>query len=160
MTQENWAQQAIARFFSRQKHHSQLDFHQLAYDVTGAPFLSEVETPGSMSYTVICTWPEEENHKPEVVSFREEPGAHLDDRIMRVAREMHGCGFVPEMRAVYAPGVPNLKNGLVEGTDPPLKIYIMSYIEGTACLNVLARQVEMDGEQETCHRLFMTDLSL
>lgn len=146
MTQSSWAQQATDRFFSDRKSPSQIQCDEIAQSVSGALTVSPVESPGSMSYTVICSGcPEPQQDL--VVSFRE-PGAILDQKMVKLAKEIHG-NVVPESTCL----------GNVEGADPPLSIYSMPYLRGSSYIEVLAFQVEMDPGEEAKHRAFVQHLA-
>ncbi|KAK0612327.1 hypothetical protein B0T17DRAFT_403216 [Bombardia bombarda] len=54
MTQTSWAQQETNRFFGGRKSPSQMQCDEIAQSVSGASTVSPVDSPGSMSYTVIC----------------------------------------------------------------------------------------------------------
>lgn len=96
--------------------------------------VNPVESPGSMSYTVICKG-RPEPQQDIIISFRK-PGAMLDEEMVDLAKEIHG-DLVPESTC----------HGYVEGSNPPLSIYSMSYLRGSSCIEVLAFQVEMDPDQ-------------
>ena len=109
MTQSSWAQQVTARFFHGRKSPSQIQCDEIARSVSGASTVSPVDSPGSMSYTVVCggrPGPQQDL----VVSFRE-PGAKLDKEMVNLAKEIQG-DLVPE----------STRHGNVEGADPPLSI--------------------------------------
>ncbi|QUC16053.1 uncharacterized protein UV8b_00294 [Ustilaginoidea virens] len=55
MTQSSWAQQATDRFFGGRKSPSQMQCAEIAQSVCGASTVRPVDSPGSMSYTVICS---------------------------------------------------------------------------------------------------------
>ncbi|KAF4439742.1 Mus38-like protein [Fusarium austroafricanum] len=145
MTQSSWAQQATDRFFSDRKSPSQMQCDQIAQSVSGASAVRPVDSPGSMSHTVICSG------RPEpqdlIVSFRE-PGARLDEEMVTLAKEIHG-DLVPVSTC----------HGNVEGADPPLSIYSMPYLRGSSYIEVLAFQVEIDPEEEAKHGVFVKHLA-
>ncbi|KAM5347022.1 hypothetical protein ACJ41O_010027 [Fusarium nematophilum] len=146
MTQSSWAQQATDRFFSGRKSPSQMQCDEVAQSVSGASTVSPVDSPGSMSYTVICSGrpgPQQDL----IVSFRE-PGAMLDEETVKLAREIHG-DLVPESTC----------HGNMEGADPPLSIYSMPYLRGSSCIEVLAFQVGMDPDDEAKHGVFVKHLA-
>ena len=76
-----------------------------------------------MSYTVVCT---ENPGLSKIVSFRE-PEAMLDEKTVKLAKEIHG-DLVPEI--TY--------HGNVDGADPPLFIYSMPYLRGSSWIEVTA----------------------
>ncbi|GKT80885.1 Mus38-like protein [Colletotrichum tofieldiae] len=108
--------------------------------------ISPVDSPGSTSYTVICSG-RPESQQDLIVSFRE-PGAMLDEEMVQLAKEIHG-DLVPE--STY--------HGNVDGADPPLSIYSMPYLRGASCIEVLAVQVNMDYEEEAKHGVFVKHLA-
>ncbi|KAI5864082.1 kinase-like domain-containing protein [Durotheca rogersii] len=146
MAQSSWAQQATDRFFSCRKSPSQMQCDEIAQSISGASTVRPVGSPGSMSYTVICSGrpgPQEDL----IVSFRE-PAAMLDEETVRLAKEIHG-DLVPESTC----------HGNVAGADPPLSIYSMPYLRGSSCIEVLAFQVEMDPDEEAKHGVFVKHLA-
>jgi hypothetical protein len=146
MTQTSWAQREIAHFFSGRKSPSQMQCDEIAQSISGASTVRPVDTPGSMSYTVVCNR-RSEPHQDLIISFRE-PGAMLEEGIVRLAKQIHG-GLVPE----------STPHGNVEGADPPLFIYSMPYLQGSSCFEVLPSQVEMGPDEEAKHGVFMKDLA-
>lgn len=119
---------------------------EIARSVSGASTVRPVDSPGSMSYTVIC------NRCPGsqrdlTVSFRE-PGAMLDDEMVKLAKEVHG-ELVPQ--STY--------HGTVDGADPPLSIYSMPYLRGSSCIETLAFHMTMDQDEEAKHRVFVKHLA-
>ncbi|KAM4067016.1 hypothetical protein HRG_001026 [Hirsutella rhossiliensis] len=138
---------AINRFFSGHQSPSQMQCDEIARAVSGASTVRPVISPGSMSHTVICN----ERPGPQedlIVSFRE-PGARLDGQMVELAKGIHGDLVVPESTCL----------GNVEGADPPLSIYLMPYLQGSSCIEVLAFQVEMDPEEEARHGVFVKHLA-
>ncbi len=146
MTEIPWAQQAVNRFFERCKCPIQLQCEQIAQSVSGASDVHNVDTPGSMSYTVVCTG-RHAGKQDLVVSFRE-PEGRLDQGMGKMAQVFHGY-LVPETSHY----------GMVDGADPPLAIYTMPYLRGISCLDALACQVEMDGVAEAKHFCFVRHLA-
>ncbi|KAK0629985.1 hypothetical protein B0T17DRAFT_589618 [Bombardia bombarda] len=146
MAQTSWAEQVTNRFFDGRKSPSQLQCDEIAQSVSGASTVSPVDSPGSMSYTVVC----DRRPGPQqdlIVSFRE-PGAMLDEQMVKLAKKIHG-DIVP--KSTY--------HGNVEGADPPLSIYSMPYLRGSSCIEVLAFQVEMDPDEESKHGVFVKHLA-
>ncbi|KAH7019744.1 hypothetical protein EDB80DRAFT_746505 [Ilyonectria destructans] len=146
MAQNSWAEQVTNRFFDGRKSPSQMQCDEIAQSVSGASAVSPVDSPGSMSYTVVC------NRRPGsqqdlIVSFRE-PGAMLDEEMVKLAKKIHG-DLVP--KSAY--------HGIVEGADPPLSIYSMPYLRGSSYIEVFAFQVEMDPDEEAKHRVFVKHLA-
>ncbi|KAF4983608.1 hypothetical protein FZEAL_1017 [Fusarium zealandicum] len=146
MAQTSWAEQATNRFFDGRKSPSQMQCDEIAQSVSGASTVSPVDSPGSMSYTVVCN----RRHGPPrdlVVSFRE-LGAMLDEEMVKLAKKIHG-DLVPE--SAY--------HGDVEGADPPLSIYSMPYLRGASYIEVLDCQVEMDPDEEAKHGVLVKHLA-
>ena len=83
-----------------------------------------MDSPGSMSYTVVCHG-RPETQKDLIVSFRE-PEATLDEEVVKLAKKIHG-DLVPESTC----------HGNVEGADPPLSIYSIPYLRGSSNIEVL-----------------------
>ena len=146
MAENPWAQQAVTHFFEARKHPTQSQCDQIAQSISGASEVHNVETPGSMSYTVICTG-RPGGQQDLVVSFRE-PEAHVDEGMAKSAQAVHG-DLVPEIS----------RHGMVEGANPPLTIYTMPYLRGISCLDALLCQVEMDSAEEARHTRFIKDLA-
>lgn len=146
MAQISWAEQATKRFFDGRKSPSQTQCDEIAKSVSGALTVSPVDSPGSMSYTVIC------NRLPGaqqdlVISLREEE-AMLDEEMVRLAKKVHG-DLVPE----------SAFHGSVEGADPPLFIYSMPYLRGSSYIEVLDSQEEMNDDEEAKHVVFVKHLA-
>ncbi|KIL90690.1 hypothetical protein FAVG1_06425 [Fusarium avenaceum] len=146
MSQSSWAQQATDRFFSSRKSPSQKQCDEVAESVSGSSTVRPVDSPGSMSYTVVCRG-RSEPEQDLVISFREQE-AMLNEEIVKLAKEIHG-DLVPE--SIY--------HGSMEGADPPLSIYSMPFLRGSPCIEVLAFQVEMDPEEEAKHCVFVKHLA-
>lgn len=146
MAEISWAQQAVDRFFDARKRPTRSQCDQIARSVSGASDVRNVDTPGSMSYTVTCTG-RLAGKQDLVVSFRE-PEASLDHDMVKLAQAVHG-DRVPEISY----------HGMVDGADPPLTIYTMPYLQGISCLDALTCQVEMDGVAEARHVCFIRDLA-
>lgn len=99
-----------------------------------------------MSYAVVCNGcpgPQQDL----IISFRE-PGAALDDPVVKLAKEIHGH-LVPY----------STNHGPMDGSDPPLSIYSMPYLRGSSCIEVLPFQVEMDPDDEAKHGVFVKHLA-
>jgi hypothetical protein len=142
-----WAQQAVEGFFRRRKYPTQFECNRIAQNVSGASNVHNVDTPGSMSYTVVCTGRRAGDGKDLVISFRE-PEAHLDKSIEEMAQAIHG-DLVPATS----------RYGVIDGADPPLTIYTMPYLKGISCLDALACQVEMDEASVARHVCFVRHLA-
>jgi hypothetical protein len=142
-----WAQQAVDGFFGRRKRPTRLECDRIARSVSSASDIHNVDTPGSMSYTVVCTGCSAGDGEDLVVSFRE-PEAHLDKAMEEMAQAIHGC-LVPTTSHY----------GMVDGADPPLTIYTMPYLKGISCLDALACQVEMDEAAKAKHVHFVRSLA-
>ncbi|KAJ2989134.1 hypothetical protein NUW58_g3623 [Xylaria curta] len=145
MTQSSWAKEATDRFFNGRKSPSQVQCDEIAQSISGALTVSPVDTPGSMSYTVICHGGA--GLQDLIVSFRE-PGGTLDEEMVKLAKEIHG-DLVPESTC----------HGNMKGADPPLSIYSMPYLRGSSCIEVLAFQVEMNSDEEAKHKVFIQHLA-
>lgn len=105
-----------------------------------------MDNPGSLSYTVVC------NDCPGprrdvIVSFRE-PGGLLDDQIVGLAKKIHG-DLVPK----------SVWHGNVEESDPPLSIYSMPYLRGTALVELQSVEVEMNSDEEAKHEMLIRHLA-
>ncbi|KAI1867146.1 uncharacterized protein JN550_007198 [Neoarthrinium moseri] len=146
MTQASWAQQETDRFFGDRTSPSQMQCNEIARAISGASIVGPVDSPGSMSYTVVCNGCSGQYHDV-VVSFRE-PCAVLNSEMMRLAKAIHG-GLVPESTC----------HGTLEGADPPLLIYSMPYLRGSSYINVLSFQVEMNPGEEAKHLTFIKNLA-
>jgi len=146
MGETSWAQQAVDNFFKGRECPTQIECDQIARSVSDALDVYNVDTPGSMSYTVICTGPQL-TKQGLVVSFRE-PEAHFDQGMGKLAQEIHGS-LVPEVSL----------HGMVDHAVPPLAIYTMPFLPGVACLNALTCQVEMDEVTEARHTFFVRHLA-
>lgn len=72
----------------------------------------------------------------------------LDDRMVELARKVHGY-LVPESTC----------HGKVEGADPPLSIYSMTYLRGSPLLEVQSVEVEMNTDEEVKHERLIRDLA-
>ncbi|KZZ99739.1 Protein kinase-like domain protein [Moelleriella libera RCEF 2490] len=146
MAQSSWAEEVVDRFFSDRRSPSRTQCDEIARRVSGASTVCPVDSPGSMSYTVICNGcPGPQQNL--IVSFRE-PEALFDEEMVKLAKEIHGA-LVPESTC----------HGNVEGADPPLSIHSMPYLRGSSCINVLAFQVEMDPDEQTKHEVFVKHLA-
>lgn len=146
MVQASWAQQQTRRFFEDRSSPSQAQCDQIALSISGASKVSPVDNPGSLSYTVICNdCPGPQNNL--IVSFRE-PGGLLDDRIVRLAKEIHG-DLVPE----------SVCRGVVEGSDPPLSTYCMPNLRGSALVEVQSVDVDMSRDEEAKHEMLIRHLA-
>ncbi|KAF0635838.1 hypothetical protein FPSE5266_11223 [Fusarium pseudograminearum] len=146
MTDLSWAQRVTDRFFGDRKSPSQKQCDDVARSISSASTVSSVESPGSMSYTVICSGcpgPQQDL----VLSFREQ-GAMLDVDIVKLAKEIHG-NLVPE----------STFHGNMEGADPPLFIYSMPYLRGSSYTGVQPFWVELDSNVESTQRAFVKDLA-
>ncbi|KAB5558335.1 hypothetical protein GE09DRAFT_109119 [Coniochaeta sp. 2T2.1] len=145
MTQSSWAQEATECFFSGRKSPSRMQCDEIAQCLSGASTVGPVDSPGSMSYTVVCSGCP--GPQDLVVSFRQ-PCAVLDEGMVKLAKEIHG-DLVPESTC----------HGKLEGADPPLFIYSMPYLRGSSCIEVLASRVEMDPGEEAKHEVFIKHLA-
>lgn len=147
----SWAQQQTENFFNGRNSPSRAQCDAIAKTITGASTVRPVASPGSMSYTIVCCCPSDDGGKQKqniVVSFREE-GAKLDEQVLKLAQEIHGSYLVPE--TTY--------HGPAKGADPPLLIYSMPYLRGSACVQVLACEVDMGPDEKAQHVVFVKSLS-
>lgn len=146
MSQESWAQRQTKLFFDSRRSPTQAQCDQLSLSISGASEVSPVDSPGSLSYTVVC-----KNcpgpRKDLIISFRE-PGGMLDDRMVELARKIHG-ELVPELTC----------HGNVEGADPPLTIYSMTYLRGSALVEVQSVEVDMSSDEESKHERLIRHLA-
>jgi hypothetical protein len=149
MDETSWAQQAVDRFFEGRKCPTQPQCDQIARSISGASNVYNVDTPGSMSYTVVCKLQDDRGTAKQgtVVSFRE-PQAHLDQSMVELAQAIHGP-LVPKVS----------QHGSVDGADPPLAIYTMPYLPGISCFDALDCQVDMDDVTEAKHVCFVRHLA-
>lgn len=144
MAETSWAQLANVNFFATRKSPTQLQCDQAARSISGSSAVHPVDTPGSMSYTVVCTG---RRGEPDlVVSFRE-PEAELDGDMVKLAQEIHGC---------LVPGTTN--HGAMSGADPPLTIYAMEYLPGVSWLESMDCEVKMDFDNEARHTCYVKHL--
>lgn len=146
MSQASWAQQQTERFFECRRSPSQEQCDRLALSIAGGSKVSPVDSPGSLSYAVVCSdcpGP----RKDLVISFRE-PGGLLDDRVVALAKKIHG-DLVPESTC----------HGKVEGADRPLYIYSMPYLRGEALVGVQSVEVQMSSEEEAKHRTLVRHMA-
>lgn len=105
-----------------------------------------MDSPGSLSYTVVCkNYPGPQ--KNLIISFRE-PGGRLDDHMVELARKIHG-ELVPELTC----------HGNVECADPPLTIYSMTYLRGSALVEVQSVDIEMSSNKESRHERLVKHLA-
>lgn len=147
MDETSWAQQAVDSFFAGRKCPTQTQCIEIARSISGFPNVYDVDTPGSMSYTVVCK-DVQPTAKPEtVVSFRQ-PEAHIDESMAELAGAIHGS-LVPKPS----------RHGQMNGADPPLAIYTMPYVPGISCLDALACHVDMDDATEARHASFIRHLA-
>lgn len=79
----SWAQQQTTRFLGDRNSPSQAQCDATAEALSGASAVRPVESPGSMSYTVVCNGcPPGPQDTVVVYSFREE-GARLDEEVVK-----------------------------------------------------------------------------
>ncbi|KAI1119981.1 hypothetical protein F5Y10DRAFT_273526 [Nemania abortiva] len=147
MAHGSWAEQQMNRFFNGRESPPQTQCDEIAQSISGTSTVSPVASPGSMSYTVVCSGRTGSQQQDLIVSFRE-LGAALDEGIVNLARKVHG-DLVPESTC----------HGKVEGADPPLFIYTMPYLQGSSCIEVLSFQVEMDSNEIAKHQNFIRHLA-
>lgn len=76
MSETCWAQRAVDNFFKGCEYPTRIECDQIARSVSDALDVYNVDTPGSMSYTVVYTGPQLAK-QGLVVSFRESE-AHFD----------------------------------------------------------------------------------
>jgi hypothetical protein len=58
MGEISWAQRAVDNFFKGRECPTRTECDQIARSVSDALDVYNVDTPGSMSYTVVCTGPQ------------------------------------------------------------------------------------------------------
>ncbi|GLA65750.1 hypothetical protein AtubIFM54640_007943 [Aspergillus tubingensis] len=81
------------RFFETRQFPTRLYCDDHARRITGASTVREVDIPGSLSYTVLCT--DSSDERPDlIVSFRQ-PESALGQTVIELARFIHG-DLVPE----------------------------------------------------------------
>ncbi|KAF5023098.1 hypothetical protein F66182_4855 [Fusarium sp. NRRL 66182] len=117
-----------------------------AQELSGAAAITPVDSPGSMSYTVVCSGcpgPLSDI----IVSFREQC-ALLDGNMIELAKAIHG-DLVPESTC----------KGIIEGSDPPLSIYSMPYLRGSSYIEALSFNVNLDPDEEAKHITFVKSLA-
>jgi hypothetical protein len=148
MAAKPWTEQAIDRFFAVRESPTRGQCDQLALSVSGASAVRPVNIPGSLSYTVVCTKQQGQQHGASlVVSFRQ-PESALDEGNIELALLLHGS-LVPSA----------VNCGIVSGSDPPLIIHTMPLLPGIACLEALICEVDMDPDEEAKHVRFVTHLA-
>lgn len=146
MSQASWSQRQTKIFFDSRTSPTQTQCDQLALAISGGSAVSPVDSPGSLSYTVVCKdcpGP----RKDLIISFRE-PGGMLDDHMVELARKIHG-DLVPELSC----------HGNVDGADPPLTIYSMTYMRGSALVEVQSVEVEMSTDEVSKHERLIRHLA-
>ncbi|KAH7175791.1 hypothetical protein EDB81DRAFT_23763 [Dactylonectria macrodidyma] len=146
MPQSSWAEQVTSRFFDGRKSPSQMQCDEIVRSVSGAPVARHVESPSSMSYTVVCNG---RRGPPQdlIASFRE-PRSMLDEEMVKLAQKIHGA-IVPE--SAY--------HGNVEGANPPLSIYSMTYLKGSSCIEASPFEVEMEPNEKDKQEVFIKHLA-
>jgi hypothetical protein len=151
MAEKSWNEKVIDDFFADRSSPTRSQCDQRALDIPGGVATRQVDVPGSLSYTVICTTVQTQEQQDEdaiVVSFRQ-IASGLDKRIIDLAKATHGC-LVPE----------TTNYGIMSSSDPPLGIYTMPLLPGVACLGALSYRAEMDPDEEARHICFITHTSL
>lgn len=149
MTEKSWTEEAIENFFKARKAPTRSQCNQLALSLSKTSHVHPVDVPGSLSYTVICSSEKlDESHENSIiVSFREST-SDLDKQMVELAQEIHGH---------LVPSITN--HGMMEDSNPPLGVYTMPLLPGTACLNVLNCEADMTSEEEDKHIRFMQHLA-
>ncbi|RAH54633.1 hypothetical protein BO85DRAFT_452057 [Aspergillus piperis CBS 112811] len=146
MEERSWAQQMVDRFFEIREFPTQLDCDDHARRITGASTVREVDIPGSLSYTVLCTGSSDE--RPGlIVSFRQ-PESVLDQTVIELARFIHG-DLVPE--ATFYGNMPD--------SDPPLLVYTMACLSGSPCLQLFSTETELSPREEARYMCFVKHLA-
>ncbi|KAI1180211.1 hypothetical protein F4777DRAFT_574492 [Nemania sp. FL0916] len=146
MSQLSWAQQLIDSFFAGRCLPSQAACDEIALSTSGASTVSPVESPGSLSYTVVCSGLP--GSQPDrIVSFRE-PGSELNEGVVKLAKGIHG-DMVPE--ATY--------HGTVKGADPPLSICSMPRLLGSSYIEVISCEINMSSNEQAKHTMFIKHLA-
>ncbi|KAI0108615.1 hypothetical protein GGR51DRAFT_548158 [Nemania sp. FL0031] len=108
MAPSSWANEATNRFFNGRVSPSQTLCDEIARSISGASTVSPVTSPGSMSYTVVCSGRPRSQQQELIVSFRE-PEATLKEKVVKLAKEIHG-DLVPWSTC----------HGNIEGANPLL----------------------------------------
>lgn len=147
MPSKSWTEQAVDEFFAERRSPSRHQCDELSLSISGARSLRMVDIPGSLSYTVICAEEDGDGDEAKVISFRERDSG-LDDSLVRLARLVHG-DLVPDVSF----------HGIMEGSVPPLGIYVMPLLPGAACIEALRYAVELDSDEEARHLCFITHLA-
>lgn len=146
MTEIAWSQMAIDSFFANHEPSiNQAECDRIALAISGAARVRSVASPGSMSYTVVCT-DRKGSELDLVVSFRE-TGASLDDVAIRLAKQVHGAL------------VPQFTYHDTTRSSPPLLIYSMTYLPGVSCLDVQIMEVSLNPQAENSHLNFIRHLA-
>lgn len=145
MARSSWAQQAVEEFFQHRQIPQQAGCDEKAKGVTGARSVRSVDAPGTFSYTVICS--DCSAGQDVIVSFRE-PEALLKVDTMTLAKNIHGP-LVPQVTDV----------GVIKDANPLLRIYIMQYLPGVPCLNIIRGDVHVDAIEQNRHCAFMKSLA-
>lgn len=141
-----WTELVTNQFFIRRESPPRTRCNEIAQSISGASEVSPVESPGSMSYTVVCRGcpgPDENM----IVSLRETE-AKLDEQMMQLAMDIHGQ-IVPKATL----------HGPVQGAEPPLFIYTMPHLRGTSYFDILPCQVDMYPTEEARHTVFIQHLA-
>ena len=154
MAEVSWTEQADDKFFKSRRSPAQSECDQLALSITNASSVRPVDIPGSLSYTVICTgikartpYKGQENKDSLIVSFLQFD-TELDESIVELARVIHGSLVPP---AIY--------HGIMDKSEPPLRIYTMPLLPGVACSEILSYQVAMDPEEQVRHAHFTREIA-
>ncbi|KAJ5591524.1 uncharacterized protein N7459_001893 [Penicillium hispanicum] len=144
MEESDEIQQANEVFFALRKSPTRAKCDEIALSMLQGVSVRCVDTPGTMSYTVIVT---NAYGRQDVVSFRDE-GSGLYAKA------------IPLARAIYNELVPEPKcHDIVPGSGPPLFIYTMPYMRGVAASKVLCTQADMTPEDEAKHTRYVRDLA-
>ncbi|GLB11037.1 hypothetical protein AtubIFM57258_007452 [Aspergillus tubingensis] len=146
MEERSWAQQIVDRFFEIHQFPTQLDCDDHARRITGASTVREVDIPGSLSYTVLCT--DSSDERPDlIVSFRQRESA-LDQTVIELAGLIHG-DLVPE--ATFHGNMPD--------SDPPLLVYAMACLSGSPCLQLFSTETELKPREEARYMCYVKHLA-
>lgn len=146
MEERSSAQHTVDRFFETRQFPTQLYCDDHARRITGASTVREVDIPGSLSYTVLCTDSSDER-SDMIVSFRQ-PESALDQTVIELARFIHG-DLVPE--ATF--------HGKLPGSNPPLLVYTMACLSGSPCLQLFDTETELRPKEEARYMCFVKHLA-
>lgn len=105
-----------------------------------------MDNPGPLSYTIVCNGCPGPR-KDLVISLRE-PGGSLDERMVALAKEIHG-DLVLEATC----------HGDLEGANPPLTIYSIPYLRNLAMVEVHSVEIKTSADEEAQHEVLIRHLA-